>query len=136
MHDSAAVSFLQLLHRNDANGQYDTVPQLRHLELEVNLKLPFDSLFAAFETRCPQSYNIAASVSEGGHHLESVRVKIHAPIGLVAPVEWKLWLESLHERGLPVHLNVPFDKTPITFVPALPVLPVFRNHALDFVDVI
>ncbi|XP_006458504.1 hypothetical protein AGABI2DRAFT_176818 [Agaricus bisporus var. bisporus H97] len=139
--DSTAMSFLQLLHRHDLSGQYETIPHLRHLELEVNSNLPFNSLFAAFETRCPQpylnGYTIAASVSDGGyHHLESVRVKIHAPLGHVAPVEWKFWLDSLCERGLPVHLNVPFDKTPITFVPALSVLPAFRNHALNFVDVL
>jgi hypothetical protein len=136
MYDSTPVSFLQLLRRHDASGECDTLPQLRHLELEVNLKLPFNSLFTALETRCPRLCNIAAPVPEGGHHLESVRVNIHAPVGVVAPGEWKLWLESLYARGLLVHLNVPFDKTPITFVPALPVFPACRSQALGFVDVI
>jgi hypothetical protein len=131
--DSSATSLVQLFHRHDASGRYDVLPKLRHLELEVDLKLYFDALFVAFETRCPQPYPFGGTTFAGvppasGCALESAWVNIHAPVGHVAPAEWKLWLDSLHQRGLPVRLSVPFAKTPITFAPALPSAPASRLH--------
>ncbi|KXN82578.1 hypothetical protein AN958_02429 [Leucoagaricus sp. SymC.cos] len=130
-HGSTATSLVQLFHRHDASGRYDLLPKLRRLELEVDLKLSFDALFVAFETRCPQPYFFgttptiaSAGVSAmSGRGLESAWVNIHAPADHVAPAEWKLWVDSLYERGLHVHLNVPFAKTPIAFAPTLAFVP-------------
>ncbi|KAF5358053.1 hypothetical protein D9756_001917 [Leucocoprinus leucothites] len=147
--DSTATDLVQLFHRHDASGRYDILPKLRHLELEVDLKLSFDALFVAFETRCPQHALAASSLNQavgplistsagGGRGLESVWVNIHAPAGHVAPVEWKFWLDSLDQRGLPVRLNVPFAKTPIAFASALAFAPATssRLHMPSFVDAI
>lgn len=134
MPDSTATNLIQLFHRRDYSGRYDVLPRLRHLELEVDLKLSFDALFAAFETRSPRPYS-GARTADSGCGLESVKVNIHAPAGHVAPAEWKLWLDSLYERGLPVCLNVPFAKTPITFAPALTFAAASRTH-VSHIDVI
>lgn len=141
MPDSTATHLVQLFHRtHDGGRRYDVLPKLRHLELEVDLKLSFDALFAALETRCPDPfscyyyYDEDTSSADNGCGLESVRVNIHAPAGHVAPAEWKLWLDSLCQRGLPVRLNVPFAKTSIPF--ALAVTPASRLHMFSSADVI
>ena len=127
--DDSAMSFVRLFHRRDVSDQYDVLPKLCHLELEVDLKLSFKALFVAFETRCPRQVlsfyhaiklsGAPSSVDEIECSLVSARINIHAPAGHVAPAEWKTWLDSLHQRGLPVRLNIPFAKTPIAFTPAL-----------------
>lgn len=130
--DSTATHLVQLFHR--AN---DVLPKLRHLELEADLKLSFDVLFAVLETRCPDPFSYCyndTSSADGGCWLESVGVNIHAPAGHVAPAEWKPWLDSLCQRGLPVRLNVPFAKTSIPF--ALATTPASRMHMFSFADVI
>jgi hypothetical protein len=142
--DSTATSLVQLFHRHDASGQYDVLPKLRYLELEVDLKLSFDALFVAFETRCPlpssTPYSFGHPTPSGDSGgLESAWVNIHAPAGHVAPAEWKYWLDSLHQRGLPVRLNVPFAKTPTAFAAALAFAPATLSrlsHVPSFVDAI
>ncbi|KAF9452269.1 hypothetical protein P691DRAFT_805151 [Macrolepiota fuliginosa MF-IS2] len=135
--DSTATNLIQLFHRHADSGRYDVLPRLRHLELEVDLNLSFDALFAVFETRCPLPYSFgpdSPGVPNGGCGLESVWVNIHAPAGHVAPAEWKLWIDSLQQRGLPVGLNVPFAKPSITFAPAI--TPTSRTHMFSHGDVI
>lgn len=143
--DNTATSLVRLFHRHDVSDRYDVLPKLCHLELEVDLKLSFDALFVAFETRCPRKILAsghstgASAVNGAGCSLESAWINIHAPAGHVAPAEWKTRLDSLYQRGLPVRLNIPFAKDSIAFAPALVVASAItssRPHVSSFTDTI
>lgn len=127
--DDSAMSFVRLFHRHGVSDQYDVLPKLCHLELEVDLRLSFKALFVAFETRCPRQVlafyhaiklSVApSSVNGTGCGLVSARINFNPPADHVVPAEWKTWLDSLHQRGLSVRLNIPFVKTSAAFTPAL-----------------
>jgi len=142
--DDSAMSFFRLFYQHDVGDQYDVLPKLCHLELEVELNLSLKALFAAFETRCPQQvlafYHHAielsgtpSSVNEVGRGLISAWINVHAPAGYFAPAEWKTWLDSLHQRGLSVRLNIPFVKTPLPFtsVPVVASAPALANTSSE-----
>ena len=127
--DDSAMSFVRLFHRHDVGDQHGVLPKLCHLELEADPKLSFEALFVAFGTRCPRQVlafyhaiklsGASSSVNGIGCGLVSARININASTDHVAHAEWKTWLDSLHQRGLHVRLNILFAKTPIAFTPAL-----------------